>query len=491
MAFRTQKISQMTPKGADLEATDLIEVSTIESGSYVTRSITGQELIDAIPLPPTGLTVGTTPISSGTNGRVLFQGTGNVLQQSSSLAYDDTAKLFSVSANQNATTNISVVNTDTTNASSRARVSVTSGTIIGSMTSIIGNDFYLGTESAHNVNFTTAGTTRFNLINSTGNLNIGTLASDIGARLGVRGSGSTSATKTLLVRNLANTDLLTIWDDGAIGVNTSTNAGFRLDVNGTARVQGKATFGVSSLIGTETAIFTTNSATNSFIRVYNSNTTIGSTSGIVFTNNTSGNSSSGIWGDSLDTLGNTNLRFQTSTAYTSTNRMIIHSTGNVGINTTTDAGFRLDVNGTARVVNALTLGNVVLSLSSQGGGTISCANSAGANTGSFINLSGPAFLNPTAGNSGMFAITGQYASSSGTANFNHLNLAPILNTTGTYSGIVRGLYYNPTLTSITGITAHYAWHSTSGRIRFQNLPTSATGLNSGELWNNLGVLMIV
>ncbi len=33
----------------------------------------------------TGLTVGTTPIASGTIGRVLFQGTGNVLQQSSSL----------------------------------------------------------------------------------------------------------------------------------------------------------------------------------------------------------------------------------------------------------------------------------------------------------------------------------------------------------------------------------------------------------------------
>lgn len=49
MAFRTQKISQMTPKGANLEATDLIEVSTIESGSYVTRSITGQEILDAIP----------------------------------------------------------------------------------------------------------------------------------------------------------------------------------------------------------------------------------------------------------------------------------------------------------------------------------------------------------------------------------------------------------------------------------------------------------
>jgi hypothetical protein len=70
MAFRTQKISQMTPKGANLEGTDLLEVSTLESGSYVTRSITGQEIIDAAsgtgvtnitvnaPLATTG---GTTP----------------------------------------------------------------------------------------------------------------------------------------------------------------------------------------------------------------------------------------------------------------------------------------------------------------------------------------------------------------------------------------------------------------------------------------------
>jgi hypothetical protein len=49
MAYRErQKISQMTPKGADLESTDLMEVSTIESGSYVTRSITGQEMADGI-----------------------------------------------------------------------------------------------------------------------------------------------------------------------------------------------------------------------------------------------------------------------------------------------------------------------------------------------------------------------------------------------------------------------------------------------------------
>jgi hypothetical protein len=49
MAYRErQKISQMTPKGADLEATDLIEVSTLDSGSYVTRSITGEEIADGV-----------------------------------------------------------------------------------------------------------------------------------------------------------------------------------------------------------------------------------------------------------------------------------------------------------------------------------------------------------------------------------------------------------------------------------------------------------
>jgi hypothetical protein len=60
MAYRErQKISQMTPKGADLEATDLIEVSTLESGSYVTKSITGQEIINGVGsdyVPYTGAT---------------------------------------------------------------------------------------------------------------------------------------------------------------------------------------------------------------------------------------------------------------------------------------------------------------------------------------------------------------------------------------------------------------------------------------------------
>lgn len=41
------KISQLTPKGANLEATDLLEISEFDGSGYVTRSITGQEIIDA------------------------------------------------------------------------------------------------------------------------------------------------------------------------------------------------------------------------------------------------------------------------------------------------------------------------------------------------------------------------------------------------------------------------------------------------------------
>lgn len=64
MSFKTQKITQMTPKGSDLAATDLVEVSTLVSGSYVTRSITGQEIIDAATSAGVTSVGATAPIAS-------------------------------------------------------------------------------------------------------------------------------------------------------------------------------------------------------------------------------------------------------------------------------------------------------------------------------------------------------------------------------------------------------------------------------------------
>ena len=58
-----------------------------------------------------------------------------------------------------------------------------------------------------------------------------------------------------------------------------------------------------------------------------------------------------------------------------------------------------------------------------------------------------------------------WSPSSGNATYNLLNLVPRFNTTGTYSGISRGLYYAPTLTSITGLT-HRAIETVTGDVLF-------------------------
>ena len=67
MAYRErQKISQMTPKGSNLASTDLIEISELVSGSYQTKSITGQEIIDAAS--GAGGTVTSVGLTTGTSG---------------------------------------------------------------------------------------------------------------------------------------------------------------------------------------------------------------------------------------------------------------------------------------------------------------------------------------------------------------------------------------------------------------------------------------
>jgi len=59
MAINRQKISQMTPKGSDLDPTDLLEVSVDTGSGYETRSITGAEVFggaSGIYVPYTGAT---------------------------------------------------------------------------------------------------------------------------------------------------------------------------------------------------------------------------------------------------------------------------------------------------------------------------------------------------------------------------------------------------------------------------------------------------
>ena len=79
------KISELTAKGSNLANTDLLPIAEVSGLAYVTKSVTGAQVGGS----GAGLTVGTTAIGSGTNGRVLFQA-GGVLQQSDRFTFDNT-----------------------------------------------------------------------------------------------------------------------------------------------------------------------------------------------------------------------------------------------------------------------------------------------------------------------------------------------------------------------------------------------------------------
>jgi len=354
----------MTPKGADLEATDLIEVSTIESGSYVTRSITGQELIDAIPAPTgfvpetrtltingvaqdlsadrswtisTGLTVGTTPISSGTIGRVLFQGTGNVLQQSSSLFWDSTNNRLGIGTSTPAQP-LDVV----------GDIRATSSLLVGP-----------GTNSA----------------------------------------GFYSPTTNQLAGFTNSVERFRVFSNGNFVINTLTDAGFRLDVNGTARINtltiglGAGQVSTNTALGNVALNANTTGASNTAVGYFAMNNNRGGTNNTAvglqsLLDNQNGNANTAIGRNALlNTSGsnNTAIGFQagsvgvpnttgennifigyqaTGVSASQSNRTWIGNSsttstwlaGNVLINTTTDAGYKLDVNGTARVNSTATTG---------------------------------------------------------------------------------------------------------------------------------------
>jgi hypothetical protein len=90
------KIVDLPAVGRDLAATDLFEMSL--AGGTGSRKITGQEIMNA-----SKLSVNNTPVINGTAGRIFFQGSTNVLQQSANLFWDNT-----VSGLQLQTENISI-----------------------------------------------------------------------------------------------------------------------------------------------------------------------------------------------------------------------------------------------------------------------------------------------------------------------------------------------------------------------------------------------
>jgi hypothetical protein len=232
-------------------------VRKIIAGSNITISpITGVGDV-TIDAASSSLTVGTTAITSGTIGRVLFQGTGNVLQQSGSLFWNNTTNRLGIGTSSPA-----------------ASLHVTGEIRVNAGQSIT-------LDTSNNIYLVGAGN-QFRIY-----------------------SGGIAA--------------LNIATNGNTLINTTTDAGYKLDVNGTARVTNLTTSGGAG------GIFLNRAGDESFLQFQRD----------------------GAVTSQLRTISTGGFRICGVAAATEWARF--HSTGNFGIGTTTDAGYKLDVNGTARV----------------------------------------------------------------------------------------------------------------------------------------------
>ena len=171
-------------------------------------------------------------------------------------------------------------------------------------------------------------------------------------------------------------DTLTLYSTGNVGVNTTSDAGYGIDINGTARVQNNITINGTATISDNISV---SKNQNSFTKIEISNTTSGTSSASFFraiSDTGSGNFDFGKLSSTYTaykilaskdtyisnfTAGDISIlndfatgKIKLAAGGSSTAQATLFSTGNLAIGTTTDSGYKLDVNGTARVQGNLT-----------------------------------------------------------------------------------------------------------------------------------------
>jgi len=184
--------------------------------------------------------------------------------------------------------------------------------------------------------------------------------------------GSLSSARTLTLNSqpltFAGTTSSRFFANGNVGIGTTTDGGFKFNVNGTARVQGLLTLQNAYTIGnsfnTERIGVTSSNSSNSFIDLYPSSVTGGSDVG--FTVWSKGSTSNITNYEILEfRYDNTNRRYSMNSIaggsgsvlpialYTggNTNQLNLFTSGNVGIGTTTDvASSKLTITSTTQGV---------------------------------------------------------------------------------------------------------------------------------------------
>jgi hypothetical protein len=198
-------------------------ITATASGNNVTVNVTGP-----------GITVGTTAVTSGTIGRVFFEGTGNVVQQSASLFWDNTNARLGVGKTPDASSAKMVVAIadGTANQNYYLTLRNTAAGFGGwGFVKLGSND--LGITYETNTDAPSLGTSmRFYYGGNSafgGSLSVGTLTTPA-ARLDVRAQGALSTDIAFRVRNSADTvDLVRLNGNGThffFNSNGTTNINF-------------------------------------------------------------------------------------------------------------------------------------------------------------------------------------------------------------------------------------------------------------------------
>ncbi len=378
-----------TNRGA-LSSTDWTTFnSKVPSTRSLTINGTTQDLsADRTFTIATGLTVGTTPITSGTVGRVLFEGTGNVLQQSANFFWDNTNSRLGIGT-----------------ATPAYQLSLAGSANIQGVT---GLNFLVGTRG---IFFGLTGSTEVSTYLATSPL------------IFSLNQGSTPVARF----SATNGNLL---------INTTTDAGYKLDVNGGVRFGTNFIWdNTNSRLGVGTASPTTRlfvkgegaTASTTSFRVENSTNSVAinytdagllsiggtttSDSGIGFRLvGTTTNVRLGIYGTDKRGiyLGNTGSNcsiYAYDYAASSARPLVLNEFGgNVLIGTTTDAGFKLDVNGTARIKGVGTTTAITFSVQNSASTNLLTITDAGSFATTTSN-----FSSVVTNNSNSFQVTGSIA----------------------------------------------------------------------------------
>ena len=238
----------------------------------------------------------------------------------------------------------------------------------------------VGTTTDTGQKFQVTGSTKLSILAGTGTRMVVADASGILSTQAI-GSGSVtgSGTTNFLPKWTSGTALgdSLVFDNGTnVGINT-TSPIYKLDVQGTSgtvaiRAASNTAgdilyYGTGSVTGSTDAFRTAINATgNVNLTLLNNNTATGSSaleisvpsasSGdpyLVFTTSGATNYTIGIDNSDSDKL----KIGPVANPSVGADSIVLHTTGNTSLNSTTDAGFKLDVNGTARVSSDVTFGN--------------------------------------------------------------------------------------------------------------------------------------